>query len=93
MEILLKEKLYAKIIGFENTIDYNSFSASFAGSDLTQKAAKHLPVFGRERLQPPPEDGYALHRKLSGSFMACIKLGARVPCRGVLERQVELIGV
>jgi aarF domain-containing kinase len=61
----------------------------FAGSDLTERVTSHLHVFGRERLAPPPEDAYALHRKLSGSFMACIKLGARIECRSLLQQHYE----
>ena len=38
------------------------------------------PLPRRLRLQPP-DDSYSLHRKLSGAFLACIKLKARVPCR------------
>ncbi len=36
------------------------------------------------RLQPPDES-YSLHRKLSGAFLACIKLKARVPCRDLFN--------
>ncbi|KAL3573141.1 hypothetical protein D5086_027045 [Populus alba] len=38
----------------------------------------------RHRLTPPPDEVYSLHRKLSGAFLACIKIGAVVPCRELL---------
>jgi aarF domain-containing kinase len=58
---------------------------NFKGSDLTERVTSHLRVFGKERLKPPPEDAYALHRKLAGSFMACIRLGVNVECRSLLK--------
>ena len=39
------------------------------------------PILPRRRRLQPPDDSYSLHRKLSGAFLACIKLKARVPCR------------
>lgn len=43
----------------------------------------------RHRLTPPPDDSYSLHRKLSGAFLACIKLRARVPCRDLFYSAFE----
>ena len=41
------------------------------------------------RLTPPPDEVYSLHRKLSGAFLACIKIGAVVPCREMLFKVYE----
>ncbi|KAM8794040.1 atypical kinase COQ8B, mitochondrial-like [Eudromia elegans] len=66
---------------------------AFAGAEPfdfgAQTAARRLralvPAALRERLAPPPEPGYALHRKLAGCFLACARLGARVRCRALLD--------
>lgn len=38
---------------------------------------------------PPPEEVYTLHRKLAGAYMLCIKLGAIIHCRDMLEDVVR----
>jgi hypothetical protein len=38
--------------------------------------------------RPPPSEVYTLHRKLAGAFMLCIKLGAVIQCRDLLEAVV-----
>jgi len=43
----------------------------------------------KHRLTPPPDEVYSLHRKLSGAFLACIKIGAVVPCREMLFQVYE----
>jgi aarF domain-containing kinase len=48
---------------------------------LTRRVSDLGAVMLRHRLTPPPEEAYSLHRRLSGAYLACIKLRARVPCR------------
>ena len=57
----------------------------FGGSDITTRVGEHAAVFADHRLTPPPEEVYSLHRKLAGCFLLCIRIGARIPCRQLLE--------
>jgi len=57
----------------------------FEGSRISSRMSEHTSVFLKHRLTPPPEEVYTLHRKLAGAFMLCIKLGAHVRCRSLLE--------
>lgn len=53
----------------------------FRGQTITDRVKAQIPVMIHERLAPPPEETYSLHRKLSGAFLLCARLGSRVPCR------------
>ncbi|CAK9182320.1 unnamed protein product [Ilex paraguariensis] len=56
----------------------------FRSTSVTQSISNIGATMLRHRLTPPPKEAYSLHRKLSGAFLACIKLGAVVPCRELL---------
>ncbi len=55
-----------------------------------KRMAEQGQVFMNERLVPPPKEVYTLHRKLFGMMSTCVKLGARIPCRELLN---EVSGV
>ncbi|KAI0877022.1 ABC1 family-domain-containing protein [Hypoxylon argillaceum] len=61
----------------------------FADQTITERVRDLIPVMVRERLSPPPEETYSLHRKLSGAFLLCARLGSRVRCRELFERALE----
>jgi len=64
----------------------------FNGQTITDRVRELIPVMLRERLTPPPEETYSLHRKLSGAFLLCAKLQSRVRCKDLFQvaiRRVE----
>ena len=57
----------------------------FAEQTITARVRAQIPLMLRERLTPPPEQTYSLNRKLSGAFLLCARLGARVSCNTMLS--------
>ncbi|ACO61973.1 predicted protein, partial [Micromonas commoda] len=60
-----------------------------AERDMTRRVAGLGKVMLKHRLTPPPREAYSLHRKLSGAFLACMRIGARVPARTMLREMYE----
>jgi len=61
----------------------------FRDQTITDRVRGLIPVMVKERLAPPPEETYSLHRKLSGAFLLCARLGSRVPCRDLFSQAVK----
>ncbi|KAI9646406.1 hypothetical protein NHQ30_004398 [Ciborinia camelliae] len=61
----------------------------FRDQTITERVKALIPVMIRERLAPPPEETYSLHRKLSGAFLLCARLGSRVRCRELFKNSME----
>lgn len=57
----------------------------FAAAQISARVREHVPTMMKLRLCPPPDEVYSLHRKLSGAYMLCIRLGATIDCREVFE--------
>lgn len=53
----------------------------FGSQNSTKRIQSLLPVILHQRLAPPPEEIYSIHRKLSGIFLLCSKLKAKFMCR------------
>lgn len=61
----------------------------FRDQTITDRVRGLIPLMVRERLAPPPEETYSLHRKLSGAFLLCARLGSQVRCRELFANAIS----
>lgn len=62
---------------------------NFKNQTVTNRVRDNIGVMLKERLTPPPEETYSLHRKLSGVFLLCARLNAEIPCSQIFQ---DIIG-
>lgn len=70
-------------------LDNHGRAFDFSRQTITDRVKDNMGVMLSERLTPPPEETYSLHRKLSGVFLLCARLNATVPCEELFR---EIIG-
>jgi aarF domain-containing kinase len=70
----------------EPFMDFAPEVYDFRDQTITDRVRELIPVMIRERLAPPPEETYSLHRKLSGAFLLCARLGSRVRCKELFQQ-------
>ena len=64
----------------------------FKDQSITDRVRELIPVMIKERLAPPPEETYSLHRKLSGAFLLCAKLESRIRCKELFKNGLTKAG-
>ncbi|RWS28734.1 aarF domain-containing protein kinase 4-like protein [Leptotrombidium deliense] len=57
----------------------------FGSQNTTKRINDIIPIMMRHRLTPPPEETYSLHRKMSGIFLLCTKLKAKIDCKELFD--------
>lgn len=62
----------------------------FEDQTITDRVRANIGLMLRERLAPPPEETYSLHRKLSGAFLLCARLKSKVRARDMFAQAVEV---
>jgi aarF domain-containing kinase len=72
--------------------DFNTHNGQFdfRNQTITDRVRTNIGVMLKERLIPPPEETYGLHRKLSGAFLLCARMNATVPCAQLFKDIVGL---
>lgn len=78
------EALFAVARPFRHDRDFD-----FSTQEMTRIVYSEMPKMMSHRMQSPPQEAYTMHRKLAGTYLICIKLGAKVNCRRLLDEVIS----
>lgn len=62
----------------------------FEGQTITDRVRANIGLMLRERMAPPPEETYSLHRKLSGAFLLCARLRSKIQTKDMFCGAVKV---
>jgi aarF domain-containing kinase len=62
----------------------------FENQTITDRVRTNIRLMLNERLTPPPEETYSLHRKLSGSYLLCARMKAKIPAKKIFKDVIGL---
>lgn len=71
----------AEPFGFDGEYDFGSQA-------FTKTVYEHMPHMMKNRLCPPPQEVYSLHRKLAGAYLINIKLKSKINLKKVFEKVI-----
>lgn len=62
----------------------------FENQTITDRVRTNIKLMLNERLTPPPEETYSLHRKLSGAYLLCARMKAKFHAKKIFD---DIIGL
>ncbi|XP_076292722.1 ubiquinone biosynthesis protein COQ8, mitochondrial [Lasioglossum baleicum] len=86
---IMEEAHVDAVMVLGQVFDKNHKYYDFGGQDVTNKMQSLVPTILDNRLCPPPEEIYSLHRKLSGIFLLCAKLQVKINCCDMFREVYE----
>lgn len=66
---------------------------NFEDQTVSDRIRGNISLMVNERLCPPPEETYSLHRKFSGIYLLCTRLQAQISCAKLFDKYFAVKGL